>query len=167
MTLGKLGDGGLIFETKEARRVRLEADPESASPDARDAARAVLNRLTMGEDPAAKTQGPTDLIRTVWAEYVEKHLKKRRASTAGAAQRVYSKRLQGWYEKPVKTISKRDVLDVLDSYTSAGHDAGANHRTGLQAPPIRDHGVISTVLDAAADTFYEGNVVRRCLQRLY
>jgi integrase len=126
-TLGKfgLGDGELRFETKQDRWARLEADPDSVSPDAREAARAVLNRLAMGEDPTAKTEGPTDLFRNVWRDYSNRHLAKRRPATAKAAQTVFKNRLQGWLEKPVKTISKRDVLDVLDAYTSAGHDAGA------------------------------------------
>jgi integrase len=129
VTLGKFGDGGLTLgESREAKKARLLRDPDSLSPCARERARAIFDRVAIGEDPAAERRGivgATDLVKNVWTDYAARHLAEKRKATADAAKRVYKNHLSGWAEKRIGDVTKRDVLDVLDAIKAAGHPAAA------------------------------------------
>lgn len=129
VTLGKFGDGGLILgETRKDRKARLLRDPDSVSPCARERARLILDRVAIGEDPSTERRGnvgAADLVSNVWSDYADRHLAKKRPATAAAAQRVYRKSLSAWVDRRIGDIGKRDVLDVLDAITAAGHPAAA------------------------------------------
>jgi integrase len=114
-----------LGETREAKAARLASDPDSLSPCARERARDVLARVATGEDPTTGRAGSATLVRNVWADYAERHLSKKRGATADSAKRLYDKRLKAWADRDIKDIAKRDVLDVLDAITAAGHPAAA------------------------------------------
>src|SRR5207244_1079792 len=110
-----------------------------------------LDAVAEGEDPARKKQAvrrePSDRVEDVFAEFMARHLKKRDGRPIRESTRQETARLLGlerdvsgvwvpraprggvlahWAGRGVRSINRRDVLDVLDARVASGAPVGAN-----------------------------------------
>jgi integrase len=121
-----------LAEPASARKARLAVDPNSDPPDARSLARAALQAVATGRNPAVErkaargtAKADAHLVRSVWAEYVERHLcRKAKASSAARFKAIFEKHiLPKWRDRPVAEIRKADVLAVTDEAQKRGQSA--------------------------------------------
>lgn len=119
------------------RKLTLTGFPSLAT--ARKLAQEVLDEVAEGRDPAAEKQAAkrqadtgSDLFSTVAAQFVQRHARPNtRASSARQTERILAKEvLPKWGNRRIQTISKRDVLDLLDSIADR---RGRKHEKCLSA----------------------------------
>jgi integrase len=118
-----------------AARYRLNGKPRKTTigpwpridlPTARTAAQGIVRAASEGRDPDFQKPEPehvTNNIESVWEDYTKRHLALRRPATAQSAQRIYNRHLGPWGARWIGEITRRDILDILDSITTAGHPA--------------------------------------------
>jgi integrase len=119
------------------RKLTLGAYPALALGEAREAARAKLRAAAEGADPAAEKvlarqrerdaeADKRDHVETVVAMFVERHCKPRNRSWR-ETERVFRKDvLPHWAGRKVQSITRRDVLDLLDTLVDRGLGTGVN-----------------------------------------
>jgi integrase len=108
------------------RKTTIGAWPRIDLPTARTAAQGIMRAASEGRDPEFQKPEPVHVancIEAVWADYTKRHLALRRPATAQSAQRVYNRHLKPWGARWIGEITRRDILDILDSITTAGHPA--------------------------------------------
>jgi integrase len=113
-------------------RHKLGEPPAMTLADARTAARAIL------ADPdtafAERKQPPTDSFETVAAQFLERYVKRHQPRTWDQTEgRIRTKLLPAWSGRPIHTITRRDVLDVLDREVDDGRERTANKMLQLIA----------------------------------
>ncbi|MDH4983256.1 site-specific integrase [Hyphomicrobium sp. D-2] len=128
---------------------RVEAIPTPA--DARKRARRILEKVAEGIDPQAaklvqRTRDNTEGFRALAIKFIELHHRPRNRSWRESA-RVLGLRLkadgetwedikespaQRWADRPVRTITKRDVVDEVDRAVQRGPIAGNKCFANLQ-----------------------------------
>jgi integrase len=94
---------------------------------AREAARTALESTTAGGDPAAAKQAGTpadDTLAAYIALYREKHVSTVRAGTAANINRELEHMQDAWPGRTLRSISKKDVIAVVDKATHRGPSAG-------------------------------------------
>jgi integrase len=94
---------------------------------ARDAARAALESVADGEDPAAAKQAGTpadDTLAAYMALYREKHVSTVRPGTAANINRELERMQDAWPGRSLRSISKKDVVAVIDKAIKRGPSAG-------------------------------------------
>jgi integrase len=110
---------------------------------ARDAASTLLARVRLGEDPfqvdklvrqheateaMAKLEREARAVRERFSliveEFIRMHAKVRNRRWDEAERILTSDDLEGWQERPLSSITKRDILGVVDEATARAHGAG-------------------------------------------
>jgi integrase len=134
-----------LTESDEARKARLAKNSKSDAPDARGVARTILAAVATGRNPAAEKKEArrlnstglpdADLIKTVWDEYVERHLDTNlKESSADRFKSLFEKHiLPQWKSKQIREITKRDVLNAVDEAGKRGPYAANSTVTVLSA----------------------------------
>lgn len=115
------------------RRMSLGAYPVLSLADARQRARDVLAAVSEGRDPAGevraakapKLEADRDKISVLMELYYKRHLK---GLKSGEVVRRELDRfvVSAWGNRDVNSISKRDVIDLLDSISDSGRFVTAN-----------------------------------------
>lgn len=88
---------------------------------ARDKAGEWYKQLSRGIDPK-RQKG--DTFGTVCGEWF-KHIKHQRR--ADDAERIVRKKLKDWWERPITSITKRDVIEAIDTVKGRGTHCAAHH----------------------------------------
>ena len=136
-----------LTESAADKKARLARDPKSHAPDARGIARAALGKIASGVNPAAERkenlrlnatgQADEDLIKSVWAAYVEKHLTGNpevRESTKTRYTGLFEKHiLPKWEKKRLGELDEGDVQDAIDAAKKRGPAAANSTYTVLSA----------------------------------
>jgi integrase len=94
---------------------------------ARDAARTALESVSDGEDPAAvkRAGAPADdTLAAYMALYREKHVSTVRSGTAANINRELERMQEAWPGRSLRSISKKDVVSVIDQAMKRGPSAG-------------------------------------------
>jgi integrase len=93
---------------------------------AREAARTALESITAGEDPAAAKHAGTpadDTLAAYIALYRNKHVSTVRAGTAANINRELEHMQDAWPGRTLRSISKKDVIAVIDKAIKRGPSA--------------------------------------------
>src|SRR5579872_4171408 len=94
---------------------------------ARDAARLALESVSTGADPAAAKQAGTpadDTLAAYIALYRDKHVSGLRSGTAANTNRELEHMQDAWPGRTLRSISKKDVVAVIDKAMKRGPSAG-------------------------------------------
>jgi integrase len=94
---------------------------------ARDAARTALENASEGGDPAATKHAGTpadDTLAAYIALYREKHVSTVRAGTAANINRELEHMQDAWPDRSLRSISKKDVVAIIDKAMKRGPSAG-------------------------------------------
>jgi integrase len=103
---------------------------------ARDAAAKALRAVQEGRDPGQEKQQArsesSDTVGAVVAEFIKAHVKRNnRASTAEATERLFNLHvLPHWRDRPIRSISRRDIHGILDRVIAGGSPVAANRTFG-------------------------------------
>ncbi|GJD51769.1 Prophage integrase IntS [Methylobacterium crusticola] len=120
------------------RKMVLGPYPALDLATARSRARDAIQVLALGRDPgaekiatikAARVQNPDrELIYAVAEDFLDRHARtKNKASTAEQAARILRKEVVPvWGRRTVESITRRDVLDLLDGIMDRGTPSAAN-----------------------------------------
>jgi integrase len=117
------------------RRFTLGQYPTIKPAQARREASAALELARHGTDPTAakrelryKRELAADTFGAVAKDYLERHLAKNTASgTATEAMRTLTRDvLPIWRQRPISSITRRDVIDLIDSTVARGAPIHAN-----------------------------------------
>jgi integrase len=112
------------------RRLTLGRWPAVGVADARSLAREALLTAAKGLDPAAlkrEQQRQGDRFEDVAAEFVERRCRLRQLRTAREVEAAIGKYfLPAWSGRRVGTITRHDVLKVVDGIADRGHGRQAN-----------------------------------------
>jgi integrase len=121
------------------RRFTLGRYPAIKPMQARREAAAALERVREGVDPAEEKRArhemrtpETDTFGAVAHDYLERHHRKNsRESTFLEAKRDIERNLlTKWRSRPIASISRRDVLDLIDGIIARGAEVQANRTLG-------------------------------------
>jgi hypothetical protein len=116
------------------RRMMLGRYPALSLEIARDAAEDALREVAKGRDPAAEraamTGGPLTFEAFAKA-YIERHAKPNKLSWAADARMIERDLLPAWRRRPAETITRRDVIELLERVVRRGHPTAANRRLSL------------------------------------
>lgn len=118
------------------RRLSLGRWPVISLSAARQKARAALQKLDAGTDPAIDhrpDKAPSFRFDAVVEAFVERHcLQYNRPSTARETQRLLSKHfVRAWGQRDVRDIRQLDIHAVLDRLVKEGTPSEANHALGV------------------------------------
>ncbi len=122
------------------RKMTLGGFPAISLGDAREKARNALRMVSEGRDPATEqaeqeTRRPAhmDLMPALLDEFVTRHVAvKNRPSYVRETKRIIETTLKPkWKQKLVKTVTKRDVLRLLDEIVDRGSPIMANRVRAL------------------------------------
>ena len=117
----------------ERRKTTLGAIDVVALSEARDKVRAIRRELNEGRDPevvAVVAAEDADaikksLIGTIWPEYVARRLGKAKESSKKRFTALFEKHiLPSWQDRRIKSITKGDVLDMVEAAENRGPYAG-------------------------------------------
>ena len=133
LTLGPVLDG----RTEAAGQDTLALGVPMTLAEARRTARIALQILAEGIDPSAALKaarvvhatqnGPDrDLVRTVGASFIERYAKPRNRSWREVQRQLDKEVYPRWGHRRVQSITKRDVLDLLNSIVDRGSPVTAN-----------------------------------------
>ena len=118
------------------RRMALGPYPQISLAEARDKARDAQRKTFEGGDPVAEAKAvleaaqaealsDRDRIKTLVADFDKRHLKGLK-SGAQALQFLERFVVAEWGNRKVQTITKRDVIDLLDKIVDSGRETTAN-----------------------------------------
>lgn len=116
------------------RRMTLGRYPALSLEIARDAAEDALREVARGRDPAAERASMTGGALTFEAfakAYLERHAKPKKRSWAADARMIERDLLPAWRRRPAETITRRDVIELLERKLQRGHPYAANRRLAL------------------------------------
>jgi Arm DNA-binding domain len=117
------------------RRFTIGSYPAIKPAQARREATAALERVRGGVDPAEEKRArremrtpDTDTFGVLAHDYLERHHRKNsRESTFREAKRDIERNvLPKWRSRPIASISRRDVLDLIDGIIARGAEVQAN-----------------------------------------
>jgi integrase len=111
------------------RRMTLGTFPAMPLAEAREAWREARAAVDRGEDPAAqraeKRKAP-DTVKSVAEDFIAKYAKPRNR-TADETARIFAKWLYpALGSRPIESVTRRDILDMLDTIEAATSGARAN-----------------------------------------
>ena len=115
------------------RRMTLGAYPVLSLAVARARARETLAAATVGRDPAEevraakapKVADDRDNVRVLFGQFAKRHLSTLKSGKT-VQQQFDLHILPRWGDRDIKTITKRDVVDLLDDLIDAGKATTAN-----------------------------------------
>ncbi len=124
--------GGTLPQDGQSRKHTLGSYPALDLKAARELAGKALRAVAEGRDPgrekiSARTERP-DTVEVVAQLFVERHcLRVNRPRTIESTQRLLDLHvLPRWRRRLIKDITRRDVLDLLDSLVESGRPVAAN-----------------------------------------
>jgi len=98
--------------------------------EARDRAREILQEVARGVDPAetqkAAPERPADTVRTVAKQFIERYAKPKNRSWAETEKTLARHVVARWGDREATSISRRDVLELLDDLVDRGNPIAAN-----------------------------------------
>jgi integrase len=117
------------------RKLTLKGFPSLG--EAHKLAQAALDEVATGGDPAGEVKAGRDeaktgkfLVENVFEKFLEKHAKHKRSG--GEMERAFRKDvLPLWQGKDIRSITTRDINDVLDALEGRGLTVAVNRRLGL------------------------------------
>ena len=116
------------------RRLTLGGYPALPLEVARDAALTALDAVARGRDPAAErtalTGGPLTFERLARA-YLDRHAKPRKESWRSDQRMIEQDLLPAWGRRAAETVTRRDVIELLEGVVRRGHPVAANRRLAL------------------------------------
>jgi integrase len=126
-----------LYYRRNGKRGRYTIGPYPAVKpvDARREAMATLERVRAGIDPSAEKRGrrlrpgpESDTFAKVLDDHLERHLKKNTVATTHNEIKRMLKRdaLPLWQNWPISTITRRDVIDLIDAIVERGAPVQAN-----------------------------------------
>src|SRR6266571_7011557 len=115
------------------RRLTLGTYPALSLADARDKALKAKHDVAEGDDPAtAKQQARhAPLLADIAAEYLERHAKIHKKSWRGDKRMLDKEVVPAWGKRQAVTITRRDVLALLDRIVERGSPIEANRVLAL------------------------------------
>jgi len=115
------------------RRLTLGTYPPLTLADARDAAKAALNRAALGDDPAAEKQADrlAETVAELADSYMEKYAKPRKRSWPEDERLLRREILPQWRTRKARDIKRRDVIELLDAIVDRGAPIQANRVLAL------------------------------------
>ena len=130
-----------IAGNRRVRRLTLGSWPAVGLAEARKRAKDVLLEAMAGKDPASKKikkeeQAP-DLFEDVAAEFVLRFLKPRQKRWQATEAIINNKLVSRWRGRPIRQITKPDVLKLLDREMDAGRQRMANQSHQLAGQLFR------------------------------
>jgi integrase len=112
------------------RRLTLGRWPAVSVAEARRLAKETLAKVEAGEDPASAPEAAqgagAGTFEALAAAYVERHVKSRHKRAREAEQTIRGKLVKPWSGRPVGSITRGDVRDVLERELAAGRERTAN-----------------------------------------
>lgn len=117
------------------RKMTIGPYPTFGLTHARDAGRAAFRAVAEGRDPGAEKlsseasrSNADNLVTSVLDDFIKRHVKKKnRDSTAKETERFIDNELRPkWKHRHIKSITKRDVVELLDGIVDRGAPASAN-----------------------------------------
>ncbi len=116
------------------RRMTLGGYPALSLALARDAAVEALREIHKGRDPAAEraslTGGPLTFEGFAKA-YIERYAKQAKKTWTADARMIEQDLLPAWRRRPADSITRRDVIELLERVVRRGHATAANRRLAL------------------------------------
>jgi integrase len=118
------------------RKLTLGSYPALDLSAARDAAAKALRANAEGRDPGREKQQARselpDIVGAVVAKFIEAHVKRNnRASSAGVTEGLFKRHvLPYWQHRPIRSIVRRDVHDLIDRVIADGYPVTANRTYG-------------------------------------
>lgn len=133
----RISEGGTktwqVFYRVGGRQRRYSLGTMAVLPkveDARALARSALTEAARGVDPAdAKAAAPPrqpDTVAMVAAQFIERYAKPKNRSWATTERTLARHVVSRWGTRDVTSITRRDVLDLLDDLVDQGFPVGAN-----------------------------------------
>ena len=116
------------------RRLTLGNFPALPLKLARDAARATLDEVARGNDPAAQrasVRGGELTFERFAKAYIERYAKRTKRSWQADARMIESDLLPAWARRAADDISRRDVIEMIEGICARGHPYAANRRLSL------------------------------------
>jgi integrase len=110
------------------RRLKLGSWPAVGLSDARKLAKGVLLKVAEGQDPAAERAASPklDTFEVLAAEYIERHVKARHKRARDTELMIAHKLVERWRGRMVASITRHDVMTVLDTEMDIGRERTAN-----------------------------------------
>jgi hypothetical protein len=112
------------------KRVTLGRWPALGLADARDQARKVIADAQGGKAPlsgrARRHAIDGDTVRDVLAEYVARHQRGKGRRSWHKVERMLARKCEPWLERPIATIARRDVIELVDRMADRGAPVMAN-----------------------------------------
>jgi integrase len=124
----------VMYRTQRTRRFRrqtLGQYPQLSLATAREKARLVLRKANVGRDPATEQQtARAQTFGALAALYLEKHAKRKKRSWRDDA-RMIRHEFAAWIDRPVVSIRRAEVRDLLDAIVDRGAPILANRVLAL------------------------------------
>lgn len=139
---------------RRLRRLTIGTYPAFKLGEAREAAREALQAAARGEDPAAAKRAANsrepDTVESVIDEFMSRHMKGklRSASYVVSTRRLFDNHvLPSWRGRDIKSIARRDVIELLDSIVDrlAAGKGGAKKGAKVLGGPIAANRVLAAV----------------------
>jgi integrase len=118
---------------RKQRRLGLGRWPGIGVAEARGLAKDALAKAEAGEDPASEpdaAQEPQearlDTFEAVAELYIERQIRHRRKRARAAEQMIENKLVAPWRGRPISTITRTDIRDVVDRDLDRGCEPAAN-----------------------------------------
>jgi integrase len=117
------------------RRFTIGPFPTIKPAQARREATAALERVRQGFDPAGEKRARRDLrppaadtFAAIAHDYLERHLRKNAAPATyrEAVRDLGHDAMPRWRNRPIASISRRDVIDLIDGIVARGSEVQAN-----------------------------------------
>ena len=133
-------------------RLTLGRFPALGVAAARQAARNKLDAIAKGENPRAAKPAPAirrpDTVRIVVADFLERHAKVKNRSWREAERIFNHDIIPAWGDRDIRSIARRDVLDLLDQIVDRGSPVMAN-RTLAHVRKLFNWAIARDVIDAS------------------
>lgn len=115
------------------RRMSLGNFQRVSLAEAREEAKRVLAKSDLGEDPAAERESDGDTtFKALADEVMEARGRKTRESThKDRLRKLNQELLPAWGKRPVSTITRRDVVDLVEGIANRGAPVHANRVLSL------------------------------------
>lgn len=138
------------------RRLTVGRVAEMELAEARRKVRRYIEQVDAGDDPASllarelqrKDAEAADTVQAVAEQFIKKYAKRQTKSWRQAEAVLQRHVLPTWGDRPIRSITRRDVLDLLDGLVERDMPAMAN-RTLAHARKLFNWAIERSILDAS------------------
>ncbi|WP_334130209.1 tyrosine-type recombinase/integrase [Sneathiella sp.] len=118
---------------RRKRRVTIGSYPSMSLKDARGQARELIEKVSLGEDPAGdrRRAGRPQTMGDLADEYLERHAKIKKKSWRQDEGQLERDVLPEWRNRDLTTIKRSDVIWLLDRIEARGSPISANRMLAL------------------------------------